>query len=96
MEEGVKLTDMFPDLVAEIKDLLIQERREDLLPLLETAYFVKGCNCSDDFCTSFFTRSTTSLPNGQHETVALNPKVGMINLDVSEGQLTYVELLYRT
>jgi hypothetical protein len=90
------LKELFPDLVEEIRDLLKAEDRTELISSLETARVVDKCRCKDDFCSSIY---TAAKPTGSwgpdHETVPLEPKQGMINLDVVAGKIVYVEVIDR-
>jgi hypothetical protein len=64
------------------------------VPILK---IVEGCGCGDDFCASFYTQPK---PNGAygpgHDTLLLDTEApGMLILDVVDGVISFVEVLYR-
>lgn len=90
------LTEFLPEIAEEVRQLRTISERTDLLPSLDTARFVSPCRCLDDFCSSIYTAIKPSGPWGpNHETVPLGANTGMINLDVVNGKIVYVEILNR-
>lgn len=85
-----------PDLAEELSKLLSAAGRNDLAAQVPNLSIVDRCRCGDDFCASFYTQPK---PNGAygvgHENVALEPERGMIILDVLNGSIAKVEVLYR-
>jgi hypothetical protein len=97
MAGGAKLiAECFPDLARELVGLLRSEGRADLADQVDTLYLVDRCRCRDDFCATFYTspRPTGAWGPG-HETVALDPSTGYLNVDVLNGRVVSVEVLYR-
>lgn len=55
---------------------------------------VADCGCGDDFCQSFYTEARSDAPYGPgHRTVCLPAKGGMLNLDVVNGRIMFVEVI---
>ena len=54
------------------------------------------CRCGDDFCATFY---TAPKPRGawgaKHETISLDAENGYLNVDVNNGKIVCVEVLYR-
>ena len=90
-------------LVRDVLPRLALGIREELLGLgeVELASQVDGlrerqpCRCHDDFCQSFSTEPhEPGTPNGaDHRTVPLLPDGVMVNLDVVEERILYVEVI---
>jgi hypothetical protein len=96
MTVGAKLiAECFPDLAHELVGLLRSEGRGDLADQVDTLYLVDRCRCRDDFCATFYTapRPTGAWGPG-HETVALHPSTGYLNVDVLRGTVVSIEVLY--
>jgi len=57
---------------------------------------VRGCGCGDDFCASFYTQPKPKGAYGPgHYTLALETAAqGMLILDVVDGVISFVEVLY--
>jgi hypothetical protein len=89
-------THAFPQLSQELEQLLEGAGEANLAAQVAELRIVDRCRCGDDFCASFYTRPK---PNGAygpgHRNVALTPTKGMLILDVVDGVITFVELLYR-
>ena len=90
------IVECLPDLAAEMVSLLRTEGRDDLADQVATLRIVERCGCRDDFCATFY---TAPRPVGAwglgHETVALDPDQGYLNVDILNGQVVSVEVLYR-
>ena len=89
--------DVFPDLIAELADLLMAEGERFLAISVLDVRLVGECGCADDFCRSI---RTADHPPGQpygpgHRMVPLLPQHGMLNLDVVNGRIMYIEILNR-
>ncbi|MFD4655826.1 hypothetical protein ACFWP2_09345 [Kitasatospora sp. NPDC058444] len=87
----------FPELAAELVELLEQEDERELAATVRSLPLVAECGCGDDFCQSF---RTAPHPPGQpfgpgHRCVTLSPADGMLVLDVVDGRIMYVEVLDR-
>lgn len=53
------------------------------------------CGCFDEFCQSFYTEDhRPGTPyESEHRTVPLLPEDVMVNLDVVDGRIVYVEII---
>ncbi|MFC1402668.1 MULTISPECIES: hypothetical protein [Streptacidiphilus] len=98
MEQDQPLVrDVFPDLVAELTALLEGEGEGWLAICVRDVRLVGKCRCTDDFCQSI---RTADHPQGQpygpgHRCVPLMPEEGMLNLDVLDGRIMFIEVLDR-
>ncbi|MGW1956242.1 hypothetical protein ACWCPI_26425 [Streptomyces sp. NPDC001920] len=89
--------EVFPDLVAELIDLLESEGERELAVCARDLRLVAECDCGDDFCQSFLTAPhPPGRPYGAgHRCVPLLPSQGMLCLDVVDHRIVYVEVLDR-
>ncbi|MFF5109829.1 hypothetical protein [Streptosporangium sp. NPDC000509] len=87
--------ELFPDLVTDLIACLGEEGEEDLAVSAQDIRFYEECGCDDDFCQSFY---TAERPDGAygfgHRCVSLLSPRGYLVLDVVEGRIMYVEVLY--
>lgn len=55
--------------------------------------------CGDDFCQSFYVGGAkprgTWQDEGEYESLELIPEEGMVILDLVDGRIRFVEVLYR-
>ena len=91
------MRDMHPELIAELAELLEAEGESWLAISVRDVRLVGECGCGDGFCRSI---RTAEHPAGQpygpgHRMVALLPTRGMLNLDVVDGRIMYIEILER-
>ncbi|MFI0404513.1 hypothetical protein [Actinomadura sp. 3N508] len=89
--------DAFPDLIAELITLLENEGEGELARRVRDVRLVAMCDCGDDYCQSVY---TAVHPKGQpygegYRCVELLPLKGMLNLDVLEDRIMYIEVLFR-
>jgi hypothetical protein len=89
--------EVFPELAGDLVTLLKEEGETELAICAWDLRLVAECGCDDDFCQSF---RTEPHPDGQpfgpgHRCVPLSPSKGMINLDVVDGRIMYVEVIDR-
>lgn len=94
--EPQRLRHVAPDLVAELGTLLADAGERVLAAQVDELMLVDHCRCGDDFCAMFY---TAPRPGGAWgvglRTVGLHPQRGMINVDVLDGKIVAVEVLYR-
>lgn len=84
-----------PEFAEELAALLLAENQPDLASQMLAAEIVARCQCDDDFCASFYTEPPPKGAYGPgHENIQLDPRVGMVILDVVRGRLMQVEILY--
>jgi hypothetical protein len=80
----------------ELAALLLAENEPELADQMLSAVIVSRCECEDEFCASFYTAPRPEGPYGPgHENIELEPSTGMVVLDVVEGRLMQVEVLWR-
>jgi hypothetical protein len=83
------------DLAEELRILLINDNQNELASQIEMLH-IDRCRCGDDFCATFY---TAPKPKGawgaQHETIPLDCEGGYLNLDVVDGKIVSIEVLYR-
>ena len=90
------LSDVFPFLSQELHQLLNDAGEASLASQVSGLKIVDRCRCSDDFCASFYTQPKPKGAYGSgHCNVALAPAKGMLILDVVDGVIAQVEVLYR-
>ncbi|WP_224756322.1 hypothetical protein [Streptomyces sp. col6] len=98
MEQDQPLVrDVFPGLVAELTALLEAEGEHWLAISAWDVRMAGTCSCTDDFCQSI---RTADHPQGEpygpgHRCVPLIPAEGMLNLDVLDGRIMFIEVLDR-
>jgi hypothetical protein len=90
------LIEAIPELARELVALLEQESENDLAAQVSKLRVIERCRCGDDFCATFY-----SVPKPQsewqpkHENIVLHPQTGFLVLDVVDGKITCVEVLFR-
>jgi hypothetical protein len=89
------LTKTLPVLAAELEELLTKEGRADLAVQVSSLKIVDRCRCEDDFCSSFYTQPKPEGSYGPNlQTMELDSGTGMLILDVVDGKIMFVEVLY--
>jgi len=90
------LRETLPELAEELSLLLTAAGHDDLAKQLVDLRIMSRCHCADDFCSTFYTKPKPRGVYGTgHENIALEPQRGIIVLDVVEGSIACVEVLYR-
>jgi len=90
------LVELFPDLAAELEHLLSQLGVSDLAQQVSKLPVIDRCRCGDDFCGMFYVLPKPKGSYGPgHRNVSLEPKQGMLILDVVAERIAAVEVLYR-
>lgn len=85
-----------PELADELEALLRIAGETDLAAQVPGLRIVDRCRCSDDFCSTFYVQPKPDGAYGPgHRNVALEPKTGMLILDVVDEKIAGVEVLYR-
>ena len=90
------LAETLPEFAQELQRLL-EAQKPELAVQVPILKIVEGCGCGDDFCASFYTQPK---PNGAygpgHDTLLLDTEApGMLILDVVDGVISFIEVLYR-
>ena len=87
---------VLPSLAQELRMLLIEAEELELAAQVSGLEIVDRCRCGDDFCATFYTQPKPLGSYGSgHRNVALTPEKGWLILDVVDGQIMCVEVLYR-
>jgi hypothetical protein len=95
-KKNLVLADELPELAAEIRELLTKASESALEESVPTLRIVDRCRCGDDFCATFYTQPKPAGRWGPgHESIPLEPKGGMIIIDVVQGQIACIEILHR-
>jgi hypothetical protein len=91
-----RLIDILPELAHELESLLKTEGESDLAAQVATLQIVGRCHCGDDFCATFYVQPKPKGAYGPgHRNISLDPEEGMLILDVVDGRIAEVEVLYR-
>jgi hypothetical protein len=92
----IPLTDALPELAHELERLLRAQNEPELAAQVPELRIVDRCRCGDDFCATFYVQPTPVGSYGPtHRNVALEPERGMLILDIADGKIACVEVLYR-
>lgn len=90
------LTDILPDFAAELATALHDAGHPDLEAQVNQLAICSLCECDDHFCASFYTGPRQDGPwTGEHRNINPRTKKGMIVLDIVDGRIRHVEVLYR-
>jgi len=94
--EPKPLVDMFPELTEELQQLLSEQGESELAGQVPRLTVIERCHCGDDFCGTFYVLPKPKGAYGpDHRNVTLEPKEGMLILDVVAKKIAAVEVLYR-
>jgi hypothetical protein len=94
--EKPRLIDVLPELAAELRTLLEASNHRELADQVVGLIIFDRCRCGDSFCASFYTQpKPDGAYVGDHNTIDLDAKEGMILLDAVNAQIAHVEVLYR-
>jgi len=92
----MRLKESLPELSDELRELLLDAAEPNLSAQINLLEIVDRCRCTDDFCSSFYTAPKPVGSYGpNHRNVTLEPSKGMIILDVVDGRIMQVEVLFR-
>jgi hypothetical protein len=95
-KEPLSLVDMFPALSTELQQLLSKQGEASLAAQVPRLAVIDRCRCGDDFCGTFYVQPKPKGAYGRgHRNVALEPREGMLILDVVDDKIAAVEVLYR-
>jgi hypothetical protein len=90
------VSDEFPELSEELQTLLRSLGEVILAEQVPGLRLLDRCRCGDDFCATIYTQPKPAKAYGpSHRNVPLTPEKGMIILDVVDGKIACVEILYR-
>ena len=90
------LRDSLPGLAGEVEGLLRESGRTSLADQVPGLRVHDRCRCEDEFCATVYTaRPPQGSWGPRHENVVLEPANGMLVLDVVDGKVSCIEVLYR-
>jgi hypothetical protein len=85
-----------PEFSRELKALLLASKEPKLAEQIPQLEIARRCSCEDDFCATFYTKYEPSTrPFRNAHSLKLEPKEGMIIIDIVSGRIAEVEVLYR-
>lgn len=88
--------DRWPAFAEELSALLARSAEPHLAGAVSSLEFFGWHACGDDCCQSFHTAPLSNEPYLERAyTVELDTQVGMVNVDVVDGEIVFVEALYR-
>jgi len=87
-----RLIEVVPELASELERLLSLEGEASLAAQVDGLLIIDRCRCGDDFCSTIHTAERSGPKD---YTIALVPKAGMLHVDVIDGKIVQVEVLYR-
>jgi hypothetical protein len=90
------LHEAIPELADELETLLRKNGEAELAGQVSSLCIIERCRCGDDFCSTIY---TASKPKGawgtSHETIPLDPEEGYLNVDLVDGKIVEIEVLFR-
>lgn len=87
---------MLPNFSDELTTLLTAAGEQVLAAQVSGLSIVDRCRCGDDFCGTFYTELKPQGSYGAgHKNLVLEPVRGDVILDVVNGTIVCVEVLYR-
>jgi len=90
------LKDALPELAEELRTLLGKDDQAELASQIASLQIIDRCRCGDDFCATFYTIPKPKCAWGLgHETIPLDCKDCYLNVDVVDGRIVSIEVLYR-
>lgn len=90
------LWEVAPELVVELRDYFVELGENELASQAHSLVIAELCGCGDSFCGSFHAvpRKPAGVPRrGQREQFA--PRLTELHVDVVDGRIVYVEILYQ-
>ncbi|MGA3371054.1 MAG: hypothetical protein ABSC48_04765 [Terracidiphilus sp.] len=90
------LADVLQEFARELEALLTAQSESELASQICGLKIVDRCRCGDDFCATFYTQPKPKGSYGpNHKCVEVTPQEGMIILDVVDGKIMKIEVLFR-
>lgn len=90
------VSEALPEFSVELQELLTAAGQSSLAAAVPTLRIVDRCRCGDGFCATFYTQPKPKGAYGPgHGTIELEPKQGMLILDIVNGVIACVEALQR-
>ena len=92
-EEAMLLSEVIPDVAAELAQGLLLESRPELAAQVAELRLANRCRCHDSFCASFATEAIEPWPDSAERIIC--PMRGLSAVFAVDGRIVYVELLNR-
>ncbi|HEX8920747.1 MAG TPA: hypothetical protein VF766_04685 [Pyrinomonadaceae bacterium] len=90
------LREAMPELAGELESLLRKNEEAELARQVAGLRIIDRCRCGDDFCATIYAAPKPRAAWGAgHETIALDPDEGYMNVDLLNGNIVEVEVLFR-
>lgn len=90
------LIDALPEFAHELEELLTKQCELGLAAKVGDLRIVDRCRCGDDFCATFYTQPKPEVNYGpNHKCIELSSQEGMIILDIVDGKIMNIEVLFR-
>jgi hypothetical protein len=90
------MSEAFPEFTTELQGLLRDEGEVEIAEQVPDFRILERCRCGDDYCATMYAyqgRRDSYQPD--YRSVSLHPKTGVIVLDVIEGNIIGIEVLFR-
>jgi hypothetical protein len=96
IERGLLLANLLPEFANELQVLLKKQGQTELAAQVPGLRVVDRCRCGDDFCATFYTQPEPQGSCGPGlECMDLDAHEGRVIVDVVDGTIMNVEVLYR-
>ena len=93
---GRRVMEVLPEFAGEMRRSLLEMGEAALAGQVAELRIEELCGCGDDFCSTFYVRERPKGTYGPgHRNVPLETDDGLVCLDVVEGVIVCVEVLYR-
>lgn len=90
------LTEALPLFAIELETLLKEQGEFELAAQIDDVRIMSRCQCGDDFCATFYTQAKLKGSYGAgYRNMEVTPKDGLITLDLVDGRITGIEVLFR-
>lgn len=91
------VNELFPGFVTELEQLVLNSAHPELSFQIRSLPVVARCLCRSKNCAHFYTEKPAATGYGTgHWTLELNPKRGLIVLDLIEYRIVSIEVLDRS
>lgn len=99
MSDAPLVAEFFPELAAEIEELLRAQHREALANQVPGLRIVERCHCGDDFCATVYTvpkpKGAWRIHDANYENFKLDSERGTLILTVLHNKIAQIEILDR-
>ena len=90
------MSEAFPEFSIELQGLLCDEGEAKIAEQVPDFRILERCRCGDDCCATMYAyKGWRESYQPDYRSISLHPKTGMIVLDVIEGKIIGIEVLFR-